>query len=123
LFEDADLAEAVPTAVRAAFRNQGQICLAGSRLYVQESVYEKVLAQVVELVKQIVVGDPNDKKTQMGAIISQEQYDKVQSYIEVGKKEGKLLTGGERPANMKKGFFLSPVVLAGLKNESRCCQE
>jgi aminomuconate-semialdehyde/2-hydroxymuconate-6-semialdehyde dehydrogenase len=123
LFEDADLAEAVPIAVRAAFRNQGQICLAGSRLYVQQSIYDKVLAQVVDLAKQIVVGDPLDKKTQMGSIISQEQFDKVQSYIEVGKKEGKLLTGGERPANMKKGLFMSPAIIAGLKNDSRCCQE
>jgi aminomuconate-semialdehyde/2-hydroxymuconate-6-semialdehyde dehydrogenase len=123
IFDDADLAEAVPTAVRAAFRNQGQICLAGSRLYVHESIYKKVVDQVVEAVKNLVVGDPADKKTQMGAVISKEQLDKVQSYLAAGKTEGKLLTGGERVKELPDGLFLQPAIVSDLKNESRLCQE
>jgi aminomuconate-semialdehyde/2-hydroxymuconate-6-semialdehyde dehydrogenase len=123
IFDDADLAEAVPTAVRAAYRNQGQICLAGSRLYVQRAVYKQVLDKVVELAEKIVVGDPSDKRTQMGAIISREQFEKVQSYLEIGKKEGTLVTGGKPVGELPNGLFLRPAVISDLKNSSRCCQE
>lgn len=123
IFDDADLTEAVTTAVRAAYRNQGQICLAGSRLYVQKGVYKKVLEQLVPLVQAIRVGDPLDRNTQMGSIISKEQFDKVSEYIEIGKNEGKLLTGGEPVKAFPKGHFLHPAILVDLKNESRCCQE
>lgn len=123
IFDDADLNEAVTTAVRAAYRNQGQICLAGSRLFVQKGIYNKVLEQLVPLVQAIRVGDPLDPKTQMGAIISKEQFDKVREYIQIGRKEGKLLTGGEPVKDLPKGHFLQPAVLVDLKNESRCCQE
>lgn len=122
IFDDADLHEAIPTAVRSAFRNQGQICLAGSRLFVQEGVYHQVLEQVVEAVKRIKVGDPTDGTTQMGAIISTEQLNKVKEYIEIGKREGKLLTGGEAVSNSK-GNFLSPAILSDLPADSRCCVE
>ncbi|HEY9793120.1 MAG TPA: aldehyde dehydrogenase [Candidatus Obscuribacterales bacterium] len=123
LFEDADLKDAIPIAVRAAFRNQGEICLCGSRLYVQESIYKQVLDEMVNAANNIVVGDPQDKNTQMGAIISKEQLEKVEGYIEIGKKEGKLLAGGERVAKLAHGFFLRPAILADLKNDSRCLQE
>lgn len=123
IFDDADLAEAIPTAVRAAYRNQGEICLAGSRLFVQEGVYKKVVEELVERVKGIRVGDPRDPATQMGAIISSEQLQKVQSYIDIGRKDGKLVTGGERLANLPKGNFLSPAVITDIDNSSRVCQE
>jgi aminomuconate-semialdehyde/2-hydroxymuconate-6-semialdehyde dehydrogenase len=86
IFDDADLNEAIPTAVRAAFRNQGQICLAGSRLFVQRGVYEQVVQKIVSLVKSIKVGDPLDQSTQMGALVSSEHMQKVLSYLEIGKK-------------------------------------
>jgi aminomuconate-semialdehyde/2-hydroxymuconate-6-semialdehyde dehydrogenase len=123
IFDDADLDEAVPTAVRAAYRNQGQICLAGSRLFVQQGVYKEVLSRMVELVKAIKVGDPLDPKTQMGAIISKEQMEKVEGYISLGKKEGKLLTGGERISQFPKGNFLSPSLFCDLGYDTRFCQE
>lgn len=122
IFDDADLSEAIPTAVRAAYRNQGQICLAGSRLFVHEKIYSQVVDEVVAAARNLRVGDPRDRKTQMGAIISQEQMEKVQQYIEVGKKEGKLVTGGQRLPDLK-GYFLSPAVLTDIPNASRCCQE
>ncbi len=123
IFDDADLDEAIPVAVNAAFRNQGQICLAGSRLFVQEKVYNKVVEAILDKVKHIAVGDPLDPKTQMGAIISNEQLEKIQSYIEHGKKEGKLQIGGTRLKEYPKGNFLTPAVFTDLANSSRLCQE
>lgn len=123
IFDDADLPDAIQTAVRAAYRNQGQICLAGSRLFVQEGIYKKVLEELVPAVERIRIGDPFDRNTQMGAIISQEQLTKVEEYIAHGKKEGKLLTGGERHKELPKGYFLKPTVFSDLPFDSRCCQE
>lgn len=123
IFDDADLNEALPTAIRAAYRNQGQICLAGSRLFVHESIYKEVLDKLVAAAKNIKVGDPTDRTTQMGAIISKEQFDKVREYVEIGKREGQLLTGGEPVAQFPNGNFLAPTVLADLSANSRCCTE
>ncbi|HEY9773344.1 MAG TPA: aldehyde dehydrogenase [Planktothrix sp.] len=123
LFADADLSEALPTAVRAAFRNQGEICLAGSRLFVHEKIYNQVVEEMVERVKSIKVGDPLDASTQMGALISREHMEKVESYLKMGKAEGKLLTGGERIKGLEKGNFLSPAIFTGLPYDSRFCQE
>jgi aminomuconate-semialdehyde/2-hydroxymuconate-6-semialdehyde dehydrogenase len=123
IFEDADLEEAIPTSVRAAFRNQGEICLAGSRLFVQRKVFAQVVDEIVQRVKQIKVGDPLDPKTQMGALVSQEHLNKVMGYIEMGKAEGKLLTGGERSKEFPAGNFLSPAVFTDLPYDSRFCQE
>lgn len=123
IFDDADLSEAIPTAVRAAYRNQGQICLAGSRLFVQEGVYKQVLEALTKQVSTIRVGDPLDPQTQMGAIISKEQLEKVQSYIDLGTREGKLLVGGERHPDYPQGLFLKPALFCDLTYDSRFCQE
>lgn len=126
IFDDADLDEAVPTAVRAAFRNQGQICLAGSRLFVQRSALDRFLPRLTEAVKAIQVGDPLLKETQMGAVISTEQLTKIEDYITIGKTEGRLLTGGERiqlKGSLEKGLFLAPTLFCDLNNQSRLCQE
>jgi len=123
IFADADLKEAIPTAIRAAFRNQGEICLAGSRLFVHEKIVDQVTEQIVDRARQIKVGDPLDAKTQMGALISKEHLEKVESYISLGKKEGKLLTGGERLKEIPEGNFLTPAVFTGLPYDSRFCQE
>jgi aminomuconate-semialdehyde/2-hydroxymuconate-6-semialdehyde dehydrogenase len=123
IFADANLDEALPTAIRAAFRNQGEICLAGSRLFVEETIFDKVVQDLVERVKKIKVGDPLDSNTQMGALVSKEHMEKVESYIALGKAEGKLLTGGTRIKELPKGNFLSPAVFTGLPFDSRFCQE
>lgn len=123
IFADADLDEAIPTAVRAAFRNQGQICLAGSRLFVQRAVYDQVVERLVERVKTIRVGNPLEKETQMGALVSKEHMEKVISYLEIGKKEGKILCGGERLSELGEGYFLSPSVFVDLKPDSKFLQE
>ncbi|MCE3236398.1 MAG: 5-carboxy-2-hydroxymuconate semialdehyde dehydrogenase, partial [Vampirovibrio sp.] len=126
IFEDADLSQAIPTAVRAAFRNQGQICLAGSRLLIQRSILQQALPDIIAAVEAIPIGDPLDPATRMGSLISREHVEKVMSYIELGKREGRLLTGGERltqPESLKQGFFIQPTVFTDLPNHSRVCQE
>lgn len=123
IFADADLSQAIPTALRAAFRNQGQICLAGSRLFVQRSIYDQVVEKMVALAKEIKVGDPTKRETQMGALISTEHMDKVLSYLALGKAEGQLLCGGERLAELGRGNFVSPAIFTGLKIKSRFLQE
>ncbi len=123
IFADARLEEAVATAVRAAYRNQGEICLAGSRLFVEEAVFEQVVSRLVEQVKSIRVGDPLDPRTQMGAIISREQMEKIEGYIELGKKEGRLLAGGHRLPELGAGNFIAPALFTGIDNSSRFCQE
>ena len=123
IFDDANLDEAIETSVRAAYRNQGQICLAGSRLFVHKDVYKQVVDALVEKVKNIKVGDPLDPKTQMGAMISKEHMEKVLTYIEHGKKEGKLLCGGERLTKLGDGYFISPTMFEGLGIESKLLKE
>ncbi len=123
IFDDANLDEAIPTAVRAAYRNQGQICLAGSRLFVHESVYKKVADEMLSRVKEIKVGNPLETSTQMGALISAEHMGKVQSYIDIGKKDGKLIYGGERIKELGEGNFLRPALITEIDNSSRVCQE
>lgn len=122
IFADADLDEAAATAVNAAFRNQGQICLAGSRLLVQKSVFDQVIERLVKHVEKIALGDPLDPQTRMGAVISKEHLDKIESYIAKGKKEGKLLTGGNRAKGFT-GNYLEPTVFAGIKHDSDLCQQ
>jgi len=123
IFADADLDDAIATSVRAAFRNQGQICLAGSRLFVERKVYDHVVEKIVERVQKIRVGDPLSKETEMGALISREHMEKVQSYLAIGQAEGQMLCGGERLTALGKGNFLSPSVFTGLKIDSRFLQE
>lgn len=123
LFADANLEEALPTAVRAAYRNQGQICLAGSRLFVQEAILDQVIEEMTRRVQAIRVGDPLRPDTQMGAVVSAEQLSKIEEYIAVGKAEGHCLTGGQRLAEFPGGNFLSPALFSGLPNGSRVCQE
>jgi len=123
IFADADLAEAIPTALRAAFRNQGQICLAGSRLFVERAIYDQVVEKMVDLCKSIKVGDPTKSDTQMGALISVEHMEKVMSYLALGKKEGQLHCGGERLTELGAGNFLSPAIFTGLGIKSRFLQE
>ncbi len=119
LFDDADLDEAIPTAIRAAYRNQGEICLAGSRLFVHKSQLDTVLERVVAHVQNIRVGDPLDPQTQMGALISREHCQKVESYLAIGNAEGRCLTGGKRLAALGSGYFIEPTVYAHLPLDSR----
>ena len=112
IFEDADLDMAAKTSAWAVFLNQGQACVSGSRLYVQESIYPQFMEKLVDYSKKIRVGNPMEMSTQIGAVSSQEQFDKIMSYIEIGKEEGaKLLTGGNKVGGeFSKGLFIEPTI-------------
>ncbi|RNB90506.1 aldehyde dehydrogenase [Brevibacillus fluminis] len=124
VFEDADLDEAVSGSIEAIFRNQGEICLAGSRLLVQESVYEAFLDKFTAAVQKIKVGDPLDPATDMGALVSASHLATVDEYVQIGLAEGaKLAAGGKRVAGMDKGNFYEPTVFYEVDNSMRIAQE
>jgi aldehyde dehydrogenase (NAD+) len=126
ILEDADPEIAIDGALYAAFFHAGQCCTAGSRLLLPESKKNEYLTQMLDRIRQIRLGDPKDKNTDMGPLVSQKQLDRVLGYIERGKSEGaKLLIGGQRPmaSGLEKGFFLEPTVFADVDNRMTIAQE
>lgn len=127
IFADADLEKAVDTTVRSSFLNQGQICLCGSRIFVEHSIYDVFKNKLVEKTRQLKIGDPLDKHTQQGALVSETQWKKVLNCLETAKSEGgKIICGGERPvlaAEFQKGYFLEPTLIENLSHLSRTNQE
>jgi len=122
VFADADLDAAVQGAYFGLFFNQGQCCCAGSRLMVEEKIYDQFVEKLVAKAKTQNVGDPFDMKTTQGPQVSEEQFDRILGYIESGKKEGaKLLTGGARCGT--KGYFIEPTVFEGVKDEMKIAKE
>jgi 1-pyrroline-5-carboxylate dehydrogenase len=119
--KEADLELAAQSIVASAFGFSGQKCSACSRAVVVEDVYDQVLNRVVELTNQLTVGNPEDQNNFMGPVIDQNAYDKIMEYIEIGKKEGKLMTGGE--GDNSKGYFIKPTVFADVDPEARIMQE
>ncbi len=109
VFADADIDAAVAGAMRGIFFNQGEVCCAGSRLFLEEKVHDVFLDKLKAHAEKLVVGDPMDPKTQMGAQVSKEQFDKILGFIDSGKKEGATLVTGGAPAATK-GYFLKPTV-------------
>ncbi|MEH6983710.1 aldehyde dehydrogenase [Priestia megaterium] len=124
VFEDADLDEAVKGSIEAIYRNQGEICLAGSRLLVQESIYKQFLEKFTAEVKNIKVGDPLSEETNMGALVSQSHLETVDEYVRIGLAEGaKLACGGKRVEGLETGNFYEPTVLYDVDNKMRVAQE
>jgi aminomuconate-semialdehyde/2-hydroxymuconate-6-semialdehyde dehydrogenase len=127
VFADADLDEDVAGVADAAFRNQGQICLCGSRILVETSIAKEFTKRLVAHAKGLRIGDPADEATQLGALITAEHRAKVEGYIDVARQEGgKILCGGARPklgGPLAGGAFLEPTVITGLPQSSRCVQE
>src|SRR5438874_2252001 len=122
VFADADLDAAVEGAYFGLFFNQGQCCCAGSRLFVEEKVHDKVVDRLLEKAKQQKLGDPFDPATTQGPQVSQEQMDRILGYIEAGKKEGaKLLCGGNRVGS--KGYFIEPTVFDNVTDEMKIAKE
>lgn len=118
VLDDANLELAVDGALFANFYHAGQVCTSGSRVLVQESIFEEFKEKLLKKVKAIKVGDPLDLSTGMGPLISKEHRDKVEFYIKNGVEEGaELLTGGKRPENLNKGFFIEPTIFSNVKNE------
>jgi aminomuconate-semialdehyde/2-hydroxymuconate-6-semialdehyde dehydrogenase len=126
VFADADLELTLAGTIDAMYRNQGEVCLAGSRLLVQRPIYEDFVARYVERAEALRVGDPMDPRTQVGPLITREHLDRVLGYVEVGRQEGaKLLTGGRPPDDpaLAAGNYLLPTVFADVDNAMRICQE
>lgn len=124
IFEDADLDEVIETTIKSSFINQGEVCLCGSRIYVQRPVYEEFVNKFVEKTKELKVGDPFDETTKVGAMISEEHYERVSQFFEIAKEEGgNILIGGKRPEGMEKGYYIEPTIITGLDRNSRCVRE
>lgn len=113
-FEDADFEAAVDGALFGIFVNQGEVCSAGSRVLVQKNILDKFVRAMVKKARTIRLGDPLDPKTKMGPLVSKQQYDKVMKYLQIGRKEkAEICCGGERPAHLKKGYFVTPTIFIG----------
>ncbi|WAH38006.1 aldehyde dehydrogenase family protein [Alicyclobacillus dauci] len=125
VFDDADLEKAITTSCRSLFMTSGQICMAGSRLLVHESIYEDAIQLAKAYAEQLEVGDGALETTDMGPIISETQMSAVLAYIEDGRREGRVVTGGNRLSGPRydHGFFVAPTVIADLPTTSRVIQE
>ncbi len=119
--KEADLELAATSIVASAFGFSGQKCSACSRAVIVEDVYDQVLNRAVELTNELTQGDPTDSNNYMATVIDQSAYNKIMSYIEIGKKEGKLMTGGE--GDDSKGYFIKPTIFADLDPEARIMKE
>jgi aminomuconate-semialdehyde/2-hydroxymuconate-6-semialdehyde dehydrogenase len=127
VFADCDFEKAMAISIRSSFSNQGEICLCGSRILVERSVYDRFVEEFVKRTKTLVVGDPLDAKTNLGALVSEAHMNKVLSYIELAKQEGGIiLTGGKRikiNGRCEDGYFVEPTVITGLNHLCRTNQE
>jgi aminomuconate-semialdehyde/2-hydroxymuconate-6-semialdehyde dehydrogenase len=127
IFADCDYNKMLDTTVRSSFNNQGQICLCGSRIYVEKSLYQKFKTDFVERVKALKVGDPADPASNLGAVVSKMHYEKVLGCIELAKQEGgQVLCGGgpvALPGELSKGWYIAPTVIEGLPTHCRTNQE
>jgi aldehyde dehydrogenase (NAD+) len=125
VFADADMDAAVRGALTGIFYNKGEVCAAGSRLLVERTIHDEVVDRLAERVRSLKVGDPLDKATRMGPVVSRQQYETVLGYIEAGKREGaKLAAGGERATvGSGKGYFLQPTIFTGVSNAMTIARE
>ena len=127
VFADADLDQALAGAMMAIFYNQGQVCCAGSRLFVEESVKDEFVGRLSERAGKIVVGDPTDKATQMGPQVSEEQLNRIKGYVDIARSEGAtVVTGGSSPQlapAFQRGYFFGPTIFGDVKNSMRVAQE
>src|SRR6476646_2260480 len=126
VFADADIESAVPGAAMAVFANSGQICSAGTRLFVEQKVYDEFVGRVAEFGKKLQVGNGLDPNTQIGPLVSKDQLERVSGYLAIGQKEGaKALAGGARLTDgaLSKGYFVPPTVFANVQDNMRIAQE
>lgn len=125
VLDDADLATAVPLALNAAFLNNGQACVAGTRLLIPRARLNEVIERVRAIVSTMRVGDPRDPATVIGPLVSRAQYDRVQRFIRRGQEQGaRLIVGGEgRPHGLEKGYFVKPTVFADVRNDMDIARE
>ncbi|QZA32560.1 aldehyde dehydrogenase [Hydrogenibacillus sp. N12] len=123
IFADADLDEAIDMTLRSSFHNQGEVCLCGSRIYVERPVYEEFLDRFVKRTKELVVGDPFDPKTFVGPLISREHLERVMGYVEIARNEGRILIGGKQPEGLTRGYYLEPTIVVDMPDTCRVMKE
>ncbi|MEW9673246.1 aldehyde dehydrogenase [Ammoniphilus sp. 3BR4] len=124
IFADSDLDEVIETTLKSSFINQGQVCLCGSRIYVERPAFDAFVEKFAAKTKELVVGDPFDPATKVGALIGKDHYQNVLKFIELAKEEGgQILTGGKRPDSMDKGYYVEPTIIVGLDRNCRVVQE
>ena len=127
IFADCDFENAVATSIQSSFANQGEICLCGSRIFVERPLYEKFVDAFVKKTKALVLGDPLLNETNLGALVSAAHKQKVMSYIQLAKQEGgKILTGGNEvkpTGRCAEGYFIEPTIITGLNEHCRTNQE
>ncbi|HEX3784499.1 MAG TPA: 5-carboxymethyl-2-hydroxymuconate semialdehyde dehydrogenase [Pseudonocardiaceae bacterium] len=123
VFADADLDAALDSTLFGVFSLNGERCTAGSRILVERPIYEEFVERYAARARNIVVGDPHDPRTEVGALVHPAHFAKVLSYIEIGKSEGRLVAGGGRPEGLGTGNYLAPTVFADVKPDARIFQE
>lgn len=127
IFDDCNYDHMLSTTVRSTFSNTGQICLCGSRIYVEKTIYKKFLDDFIARTKALTIGDPADASTDIGALISEAHMKKVMSYISLASEEGGTIVAGGRQAKLKgafsNGFFVEPTIITGLNEKCRTNQE
>ena len=122
IFADSELDEAVEGAHNGLFANQGQVCSAGSRVFVEDEIYDQFVEKSIERARKRVVGDPIDPTTEQGPQVDQDQFDRVMGYIDSGRQEGaRMACGGERVGN--RGYFVQPTVFVDVQDEMRIAKE
>ena len=122
-FPDADWEAAVDGALFGVFINQGEVCSAGSRILVEKKIYPKFVEAMTEKAKRIKLGAPLERDTKMGPLVSKAQYDRVNSYLDLGKKEAKVAIGGGRPKQFTKGYYVEPTIFYDVANSARIARE
>ncbi len=122
-FADADWEASIDGALFGIFINQGEVCSAGSRILVERKIYSKFVEAMAEKAKTIKVGPPMDRASKMGPVVSKEQYARVMDYLEIGKSEAKLASGGGRPKEFDKGYYVEPTIFYDVDNSSRIARE
>ncbi|HEY3930713.1 MAG TPA: aldehyde dehydrogenase family protein [Candidatus Koribacter sp.] len=122
-FADADFEAAIDGALFGVFINQGEVCSAGSRILVERPIYKKFVEAMSEKAKLVKLGPPLERETKMGPLVSKEQYERVRSYQEIGKKEAKVAAGGNRPKDFAKGYYVEPTIFYDVDNGARIARE
>jgi betaine-aldehyde dehydrogenase len=122
-FADADFDAAIDGALFGVFINQGEVCSAGSRILVERSIYRRFVEAMTEKARRIKLGPPLERETKMGPLVSEKQYKRVQSYLEVGKAEAKVAVGGGRPSAFAKGYYVEPTIFYDAAHSARIARE
>ncbi|QQE77724.1 aldehyde dehydrogenase [Alicyclobacillus sp. SO9] len=124
VFADADIDDVIETTIRSSFSNQGEVCLCGSRIYVERPLYDTFVERLVERAQALQVGDPMDESTNVGALISREHLHRVEGFVQRAVEQGgRILTGGKRPAHMGKGCYLEPTIIVDVNESCEIVQQ